>query len=64
MAMMELVDFNEYVTDKMSGGESGGKKRRRRGGKKKSTEAAAPAAIITEDMVEGTGDIMKGDEEE
>ena len=47
MAIIELVDFNEYAPGKAGSSSEGKKRRRRRGGKSKEAAAVAPAAEKT-----------------
>lgn len=54
MAIIELVDFNEFAPERPGKGGSTSKKRRRRGGGKKKVEAAAVAETVVEE--EGIAD--------
>lgn len=62
MALIELVDFNEFgATDSPSGRKKS--RRRRRGGKKKTTQEAAPAVedavVVAEEESEGIVETIK-----
>jgi len=61
MAIIELVDFNEYDSGKKVG-EVKKSRRRRRGGKKKKTEAPAVAKVV-EDVIEDVEEIVEEVEE-
>ena len=64
MAIIELVDFNEYAPGKLGTGKDKKKRRRKSGGKKGATETVAAPLVEEAEAVEVVDEVVEAPEEE